>query len=252
MILETLRWRSLALVLGGLLVAGSASAGERTPLGAVPRFPPAKDAEEPGKTMGVPGLTLKTRTPKGALSYYELSVPSAKGYCLVRRESMFELAATSTVAFDELWHVTEKDDGSATLERIRFQIASYLDRAWIKSRSTLELKALGHDLGLTAWGLRDDDGDLVVLVRGADFGVESSSSEPGIPTSSSSCAFGAVRVRAADLKKSGASVQLTGRLPAEGEGPAKIEPRLIVDVSVVKVSRDPEPVVSVRFRRRVD
>lgn len=236
-----------------LSVVTPALAGERTNLSALSTLPSPKEAESPGKTLGVPGLTLKEESPANEPSHYEIKAATGQGYCLVNRENVFELEPTTTETdHHELWRLVEKD-GSATLEKTIYQVAPYLNNAWIKSKASVELKALATDFGITAWGMRETNGDVVVLARRATFGRESTTmraeSEPLFGNSSSSCTFGAVRVLAASLK-GGGSAQLTGRLPAVGEGKSRTEPQFIIDVTALKLSRDPEPVLSVRFRKR--
>lgn len=245
-----MKLRAFLTITSGLLCLGApAFAGERTNLGDIPTLPAPKDATDAPKTMGVPGLTLK-EVHTSRSSYYEVHAASAQGYCLVNRDHVFELQTDTTdTASDEVWRLVEKD-GTATLERTRYEIAPFVGNVWVKSKVTIELKALATDLGLTAWGMREANGDVVVLAKRVTFGQESGpQSETGFSSTTSGCIFGAARIRAAALKTGGGTAQLTGRLPAEGEGKSRVEPQFVIDVSAVKVSRQPEPVVSVRLRR---
>jgi hypothetical protein len=230
----------------------TAFAGERTSLGELATLPAVKDIEDPGPHMGVPGLTLKEHS--GRVAYYEITAATSQGYCLVMRDGIFELSSMTTESdVSELWRLVEKD-GGATLEKTHYQIAPYLGNAWVKSKTSVTLKPLATDLGITAWGMRDTNGDLVVIAPRATSGNESGpqSKEGGGSMTHSACTYGATRIRASTLKAGGGTAQLTGRLPAEGgdgEGKATVEPAFIIDISAVKVARDPEPVISVRVRR---
>lgn len=250
--------RALGIALGLLTVTTvttPAFAGERTSLSDLPVLSSPKDAADSKDAHGVPGLTVKQRqTPRS--TYHEVTVARAKGYCLVDRDEVFDLETYATDTGSEareLWQLVEKD-GAARLERTRYQVAPLVgDDAWVLSRSSVTLKVLATDLGVTVWGMREANGDVVILAKRATSGRESApAGDSGISFTSSSCTFGAVRVRAASLKAGGGSAQLSGQLPAVGEGKARVEPTFVIDVSVVKVSRDPEPVVSVRVRKGLD
>ncbi|MBX3234001.1 MAG: hypothetical protein KIT84_34505 [Labilithrix sp.] len=242
---------ALALALATFAVTLPAAAGERTAVSAVPRLPAVKDATTPPPLMGVPGLKVTQKeTPHS--KYVELEARRAQGYCLVSRDVGFQLNDSTTSTEDnELWRFSEAD-GKATLERIRFEVA--IEQAWVKSKASVELRALAKAHGVTVWGMRETNGDLIVLVKDATGGVEANEPPkkaedvPLFRFASSSCTFAATRIQASIVAKGGAA-QLTGELPAEGEGKSKIVPRFVVDVSTSKVSRDPEPVLSVRVRR---
>ena len=152
-----------------------AFAGERTALGDLATIPAVKDIEDPGTHLGVPGLTLKEQH-TSRTSYYEVSAATSQGYCLVLRDQMFELAPTTTDSdVNELWRLVEQD-GGATLEKTRYQIASYVGSAWVKSKTSVTLKPLATELGITAWGMRDTNGDLVVIAPRATSGLPVSGS----------------------------------------------------------------------------
>jgi hypothetical protein len=243
--------RHALLVVAALAtLSTTAFAGERTSLAELASLPTVKDSEDPGTHMGVPGLKLKEEHSLRT-TYYEISAATSQGYCLVMRDRMFELSPSTTdTDVSELWRFVEKD-GGATLEKTRYQVASYVGNAWVKSKTSVTLKPLATDLGITAWGMRDTNGDLVVIAPRATSGNESGPqrNEGGGSTTHSGCTYGATRIHASALKAGGGSAQLTGRLPAEGEGKTRVEPAFIIDISAVKVARDPEPVISVRVRR---
>jgi hypothetical protein len=243
---------AIAVALGLLTIAIPAFAGQRTNLSDIPALPKPKDITSP-KDYGVAGLTLHERQTQRS-SYYESTASTKQGYCIVRQEGFLELSESTTEQDGgELWRFTEAD-GKANLERTRYQVAPYLDNAWVKSKNTVELKALASDLGVTIWGMRTETGDVVVLAKAANGGRETvKSAEEKEMTlmsfASSSCTYGAVRISAYTIAHGGGIAQMNGHLPAVGEGKAKVEPQFLVDVSAFKVSRDPEPVISVRIRK---
>jgi hypothetical protein len=161
------------------------------------------------------------------------------------------LSSSSSGTENELWRLTEAD-GKATLERTRFEVASYLKSAWVKSRTSIELREVAKASGVTVWGYREPSGDVVLLARGGEGGRESARpkkvpEDQGIEFVSSDCSFGATRINAAAIRSGGAA-QLRGSLPAVGEGKQKVIPRFVIDGSLAKLARDPEPVLSVRVR----
>ena len=252
---STARVLALGVLAGLSTFAAPAFAGERTALGELETMPAVKDAESPGKTLGVPGLVLKEQQ-AGRTSYYEVTAAKKDGYCLVSRDQMLSLADVTTDSdTDEVWRLVEKD-GGATLERTKYQVASYLGNVWVKSKAKVTLKPLATDLGITAWGMRDTNGDVVVIAHratsGRESGPQSKDSGPSSASTSSSCSYGAARIRASALKAGGGSAQLTGRLPAVGEGKERREPQFVVDISAVKLARDPEPIISVRVRKALN
>lgn len=234
-------------------VASPAFAGERTVLSAVPTLVAAKDAENPPKQYGVPGLSLKEEKTNRS-SYYEISAATAQNYCLVNLEENLEMQPMTTNTDQaEMWRLTEKD-GTATLERTRYQVAPYLDSAWIKSKNSIELKPLATDLGVTAWAMRQSNGDVVVLAMHATGGRESMRGEKPeqqgrFNFTHSECTFGAVRISAYAIAHGGGSAQLRGDLPAVGEGKARVVPQYVIDVSASKTTRDPEAILSARIRK---
>lgn len=235
-------------------VATPAIAGERTALSAVPTLVAPKDAETPPKQYGVPGLSLKEQKTNRS-SYYEITAATAQNYCLVNLEENLEMQPiTTNTDQNEMWRLTEKD-GTATLERTRYQVAPYLDTAWIKSKNTIALKPLATDLGVTAWAMRQANGDVVILSmhgtggREAMRGSEKADQVGRFSFTHSECNFGAVRISAYAIAHGGGSAQLRGDLPAVGEGKARIVPQYVIDVSASKTSRDPEAVLSARIRK---
>jgi hypothetical protein len=225
-------------------------AGETAPISSLPTLPTAKDRTDPPKDYGVPGLVIKEESSAGR-SYFEARAVTAQGYCIASSEFGLRLASTSSVSSkeDELWRLVEKD-GKATFERTRYEVASSSNSAWVKSKTQIELRAVAHAHGVTVWGYREPSGDIVLLAHGATGGRQlrpKKADEDSFSFVSSDCAFGATRLHAQEAKN-GTFAQITGSLPAVGEGKSKVIPRFAIDSSLAKLARDPEPVLSVRVR----
>ncbi len=234
-----------------LSASAPAAAGEKAPISALPALPAPRDRTDPPKDYGVTGLAVKEHT-SAARSYLELTAATSRGYCIVDTEFGLRLES-STTALDnrvELWRLVEKD-GRATFERTRFEVSTYLNNAWEKSKTTIELREVARSNGVAVWGFREPSGDVVLLARGASGGREvrpkKQEENGGFDFVSSDCTFGAVRI-AASAAKAGSLAQLRGSLPPVGEGKAKVTPQFVVDGSLAKLSRDPEPVLAVRVR----
>jgi hypothetical protein len=235
-----------------LLWSGTSNAGDKAPLSALPVLPAPHDRTEPPKDYGVPGLVVKEHA-SAARSYTELAAATGQGYCIVGREFGLRLEATARPSerdqdAHELWRLVEKD-GKATFERTRFEVASDLTSAWVKSKTSIELREVARANGVTVWGYRDGS-DVVLLSRGADGGRETrpkKDTDDFFDFVSSGCTFGAVRLSLATAK-AGSLAQLHGTLPPVGEGKSKVVPQFVVDSTLAKFSRDPEPVLSVRVR----
>jgi hypothetical protein len=243
-----------ALVALPLLVAttsSSASETERTALSTLPTLPTAKDRTEPPEHRGVPGLTLKEQT-IGTRSWLELHAATSQGYCLANRDSSFSLGDSSVWSENdksELWRLTEKE-GAGTLERTRFTVVGSLKDAWVASKTSVPLRKVTSDKGVTVWGLRDESGDVVLLARGVKSGRERMPSDEENTlafVSSFECSFGAARI-GTKLAKVGAIAQLRGFLPPVGQGKEKVIPQFLVDGSFARLTRDPEPMLAVRVR----
>ena len=246
--------RALAAILAGaaLFASSPGIAGEKALVSTLPTLPAPRDRTDPPKDYGVTGLTVREHE-SAARSYLELAAATSRGYCIVDGEVGFRLES-STTALDskmELWRFVEAD-GKATLERTRFEVSSYLKSAWTKSKTSVELREVARSNDVSVWGFRDAaSGEIVLLARGANGGREvrpKKADEAGsFDFVSSECAFGAARLPPSAAKV-GALVQLRGTLPPVGEGKAKITPQFVVDGSLAKLTRDPEPVLSVRVR----
>ena len=239
------------LALAAPFASVPAAAGEKAPLSALPIVPAVRDRTDPPKDYGVPGLAVKEHA-SAARSYLELVATTTRGYCIVDREYGFHLQSSTTSTGSremELWHLVEAD-GKATFERTRVELAASVNNVWAKGKTSIELRAVARSNGVTVWGFREASGDVVLLARGADGGREALPRKPdegGIDFVTSECAFGAVRL-SSGVAKSGTLAQLRGVLPAVGEGKAKVVPHFVVDGSLAKLSRDPEPVLAVTVR----
>lgn len=248
--------RALAALAGLSLVAVTFPAlADKTAVSEIPKMAAPKDATNPPKTYGVPGLSVKEQqVPRS--TYTELTAATKQGYCLIESTSAFMVLVESTSSTDlsELWRFSEKD-GTASLERTRFELVTYLENAWVKSKTTTELKQVANDQGVTVWAMRDQDGDFVFLAKGAEGGREThlgrNPDDGGeVGNAISSCNYGATRISASTVKNGGGIAQLNGSLPAVGQGKDKVVPRFTVDISALKLSRDPEPEITVRVRVR--
>lgn len=252
--------RAFAILAGLSLTALAAPAfAEKTPISQLPTIAAPHDAKTPPKTYGVPGLKVGEHQVSQGSTYYEVNATTKDGYCLLDDSfSTFLNLTESTQPSEggELWRFTEKD-GTATLERTRFELVTYLENAWVKSKTSVELHAVAKENGVTVWSMRQPNGDLVFLAKGAEGGREAhvpSKDEGGplVGTATSSCSFGATQIDAAIVKTGGGIAQLNGSLPAIGEGKDKVVPRFTVDISAMKLSRDPEPEITVRVRVRTN
>lgn len=234
-----------------------ASAGERSAISSLPVLPDVKDATTPPPLLGVPGLKFENKTTQYS-KYTEVTAAKAKGYCLVQWDAGFiHLQLSESISggvVEEMWHFVETD-GKASLERIRFEMS--LDSAWVRSKSSAELRSLATSDGITVWGLREPDGSVLVFARGATSGREASSLPKDHEQSElvgSDCTFGATRLDARAIAK-GAAAQLSGNVSivagdTDDVPGKKLTQRFVVDISASKLSRDPESMLSVRVRRR--
>lgn len=241
-------WIALSLATA-TLVPSLAAAGERSPISLLPTLATPARPKEPGEPTALAGLTVKEAgTP--AHRWNTVDASGAAGYCLVARSEALWLSTTNGYGSgpDELWRFTEAD-GKAKLERTRFETADLKFR--IKSRQSIELASVAKAHGVTVWGFREANNDVTLLARGSSSGREVEGLRPddgeAFQFTSSDCTFGAVRL-AGKRASTGTIAQLRGELPPIGTGKDKRVPHFIIDASLSKLSRDPEPTLSVRVR----
>ncbi len=231
-------------------LAAPADAGDRLPVSALPTAPPFVEVKDPA-TVGAPaGVSVKEEGTD--YKYHVLEAATRAGYCVVSRTQSLRMQATTDWDFedaDEVWRFTE--DSGPSVERTRFARVTEDRTLRVRSRQTIRPVEVARANGLTVWGFRESNGDVVLLARGAQSGREGEGpwKEPTelISFAHSDCTFGATRI-AGQRAKTGAVAQLRGELPPVGEGESRVVPRFIVDATLAKLSRDPEPILSVRIR----
>jgi hypothetical protein len=239
-----------------LLVPSEAGAGTTAPLSSLAALPRPTALKAPSVPTPIPGLTLKTKDGYGSTQYHELFASTGRGYCLAQKENGYRWmgsygsGARSASEDLDLDRLTEKD-GTVTLERTRVHFDPPSGTITATGRSQVELKEIAHTpAGVVVWAYRED-GAIVILAKSVERGVESrrlSTEETSVPfVSADGCPFAGARV---DARKpeAGAFAQLTGSLPAQGTGKDKVVPHFVVDVSLTRVARDPEPFLGVRVR----
>ena len=238
-----------------MLAAPSAAGAGTAPLSSIATLKGLGPLRAPSAVTPVPGLTLTTKD-HGRTTWYDLAASTGRGYCLAQKESgyrwMGTYGATANGATEdlELDRLVEKD-GTATLERTRVHFDPPSGTVTATGRSQVELTEISRNpAGVVVWAYREERA-IVILAKRVEGGVEShqiGSAGAGAPfVSVDGCPFAGARL---DARKpeAGAFVQLTGALPAQGTGKDKTVPKFIVDASISRVARDPEPVLAVRVR----
>ena len=238
-----------------VLAPFEAAAGTTSPLSSIAALPAPARLKIPEATATVPGLTLKTKN-DGPRRWNELSASTGRGYCLAQKELGYRWVGTSGSSSSsdgedfDLDRLIEKD-GTVTLERTRVRFEPLFGTITASGRSHVELKEIARtSAGIVVWAFREDHA-VVVLAKRVERGVEShqlASEDGGIPfVSADGCPFAGGRL---DARKpdAGALLQLAGALPAEGTGKDRITPKFIIDASLSRVARDPEPLLAVRVR----
>ena len=237
-----------ALALTAVALPASA---EKTAVSEIPALPAPHDLTSPPKDYGVAGLSFVKHTRTDGSTYTESTADTKRGYCFISRDMGLQMSDDDySTTLDEIWRFTEKDD-TATLERTRFEVVTYLDNAWTKSKNAVTLRAVAKENGVAVWAMKDSNGDLVFLASHADGGREGWDT-PNAPSDSamltmahSTCSFGATRIPTSAVAHGGAVAQLMGTLPKTADREAQ---RYIIDISAAKFSRDPEPAITVRVR----
>jgi hypothetical protein len=246
-----------SLLLATMLAAPSASAGTTTPVSALASLPRAVPLKTPEATTSIVGLALKTKDGYRDTKWHDLLASTGRGYCLSSGEggarwmSTYGSSSRSSAEDLDLDHLVEKD-GKVTLERTRVHFDPADATLTATGRSQVELHEITRTAaGIVVWAFRDGR-DIVVLARNVERGMESPRPQqdgtfPFI--SSDGCPYAGARL---DARKpeAGTIAQLTGALPAQGTGKDKVIPRFMIDASLSRVSRDPEPMLAIRVRVR--
>jgi len=250
-----MRAQYILAAVGSMLLVPGAAAAATSPVSALAALPGPVALRAPGAVTPVAGLTMTTND-RGRTTWHDLVAATGRGYCLAQKESGYRWmgsyganarGATEDLDLDRL---VEKD-GTATLERTRVHFDPPSGTITATGRSQVELKEIARTpAGVVVWAYREERA-IVVLAKRVSGGVEShqiGSAETGVPfVSVDGCPFAGARL---DARKpeAGAFVQLTGALPAQGTGKDKVLPKFIVDASLSRVARDPEPLLAVRVR----
>jgi hypothetical protein len=250
---------SFALVATAALLAPSdAQAATRSPLSTLAALPAPVAPRTPEATSAVVGVAVKSKDGYGATRWHDVNASTGRGYCLATSESGYRwmgswgTSSKGTASDLDLDRLVEKD-GKVILERTRVHFDPSDATLTSKGRSQVELHEVARTpAGVVIWAFREG-ADVVVLARSIERGVESRrpfAEEGMFPfISADGCPFAGARLDARKAE-SGSIVQLTGALPAVGTGKEKVIPRFIVDASMSRVGRDPEPMIAVSIRMR--
>jgi hypothetical protein len=226
-------------------------------LSSIATVPVATPLKSPEKPAAIPGLALTSKDGPDATRWHEVKAATGRGYCIQSQTGSTGWSSSRGVSSRgaaeelDLVRLVEKDDKATyQLTRVHFDPPSGTLTA--TSRWAVELTEIARTpAGVVVWAYRDGK-DVVVLARNVDGGVASRPPAGGDDApfpfvSVDGCAFAATRL---DGRKpeSGAVAQLAGSLPARGTGKEKVVPRFIVDASLSRVTRDPEPRLAVRVR----
>jgi hypothetical protein len=244
--------------LASVLVPADARAGTTAPLSSLGVLPAPVPPRTPEATATVAGVVVKSKDGYGNTRWHDVNAATGRGYCLSASEggyrwmSSWGTSAKGSASDLDLDRLVEKD-GKATLERTRVHFEPSDATLTTKGRSQVELHEIARTpAGIVVWAFREGR-DVVVLARGATSGIESrrtGADEAMFPfVSSDGCPFAGARLDA--RKAEGGSVaQLVGDLPPVGTGKDKVVPRFLVDASLSRVGRDPEPRIAVSVRIR--
>ncbi|MBS2019444.1 MAG: hypothetical protein JST00_41665 [Deltaproteobacteria bacterium] len=207
----------------------------------------------------VPGLTMKVKDSSRGAKWHDITAATGRGYCLAASDTgtrfMDTTGMSSTSEHQELDlnRLFEKD-GKTMFERTRISLDGKTSTITAVGRAVVELSEVARGPeGLVVWGYRTAS-DVVVIAKRAERGTESSAKggDDGVAVPFvfvEGCPYAAARL---DTKKPdvGAFAQLVGSLPAKGTGKDQAAPKFLVDASLSKLVRDPEPMVAVRVRVR--
>ena len=246
-----------AIGLATVLASSLASAGTTAPLSTIAglRGPTTLKNQTAGTT--ITGLSLASKDGYRGTRWHDLTASSGRGYCLSQKQfgyrwtSTYGSGSTSAEEDLDLDRLVEKD-GVATLERTRVHLNPVQGTIEATGRSQVTLTEVARSAnGIVVWAFREDKA-IVVLAKRATGGVEGHqlADEGQVPfVSADGCPFAGARV---DARKPevGSFAQLTGSLPPVGTGKDRVIPGFIIDASISRVARDPEPLLSVRVRMK--
>jgi hypothetical protein len=236
-------YSALAFVIAFLGAAPPAEAADKMMVGSLARAPAMKDVTTAPEKLGVPGIKLEDHR-----TYGSLVVDATRGDCLVSTEwgMRLDVMGYFSDAKHERWHFSEKG-GELAIEIQHVGMA--VRDVFVMSRATVRPTRVAAQDDLVVWGFRTPAGDVILLAKGADRGRLSTTQGDGEGTvfrsASSACTYGAT-VLDANAVKSGGIAQLVAARPATKDRAAQ---SFVIDASIVKTSRDPEPVLAVRIRR---
>jgi hypothetical protein len=239
-----------------VFVTTVAAAGTTSPLSSIAPLPAPGALTVPETRETMPGLTMTTKAGPRGSRWHDLVAEAGRGYCLARGGSGYNwvgaLGASAGGPTEDLdLHRLVEKGGAATFERTRVHFDPPSGTITATGRSHVQLTEVARTpAGIVVWAYRDGAA-VVVLARHVKAGIEShqlGDQESGFPfVHADGCPFAGVRLFARK-PEAGALAQLTGALPSEGEGKDKVVPRFIVDASLSRVARDPEPLLAVRVR----
>jgi hypothetical protein len=246
----------VGLVSSVLLVAAPVSAAPPmavalSSLSVMPRVPLVPMVKDGGPPAGVSVHGVDPST-----TWYVVKTAKQSGLCIVPPYSLRltnESAFESTNEDDEasfLVHLV-RTDGKAMLEKQRFSFDPRSGAFAAGARVSVALTEVASADGVVVWAYRE--GPHVVLVtRGYESGFDSPrrrEDDAGQFVGVDGCPYGLARLDAG-AAQAGASAELVGSMPTQGKGKDAVTPRFIVDASLARLSRDPEPVLTVRVRVR--
>lgn len=246
-----------ALGLATMLGSSLASAGTTAPLSAIATLHGPAALKNQSAGTAITGLAMKTKDGYRNTQWHDLTASSGRGYCISQKQFGYRWSATYGTGSNgaeedlDLDRLVEKD-GVATLERTRVHLNPVQGTIEATGRSQVTLTEITRGAnGIVVWAFREDK-TVVVLAKRATGGVEgrqlSDEGQMGF-VSADGCQFAGARV---DARKPevGSFAQLTGSLPPIGTGKDRVVPGFLIDASISRVARDPEPLLSVRVRMR--
>jgi hypothetical protein len=255
-----MRVRALVGLLSSvLLVAAPASAAPPAPVALsslgvmrkVPMVPMVKDGGPPGGVSVSVHDAGPSTTP-----WHVVKTSKQSGLCIEPRYGprlIDETSFASSNKDDEASFLVRlvRTDGKATLEKQRYAFDPKTGAFAAGPRVSVALTEVASADGVVVWAYREGP-DVVLVTRGYDSGFDSPSpreDEAGRLVSVDGCPYGLARLDAG-AATAGASAELVGSMPTQGKGKGAVTPRFFVDASLARLSRDPEPLLTVRVRVR--